>query len=324
MIVQMTACCNGEMMLVKKHASIVTFLDGSLMRGAIIIACLLQVRRRKKPAKILRYFPLKPRLQRLFMCSKTVEHMRWHAEDSNKDGIMRHPRDGEAWKRFDTIFPEFASNPRNVRLGLASDGFNPFGTMSTNYSIWHVVFVPYNLPPWLCMKQPNLTLSMIIPGPRTAGNNIDVYLQPLIKELNELWYEGVETYDSSKNEMFKMRAALMWTVSDFPGLDILSGWNTHTGLACPSCNFDAVPCRLPHSRKWCFIGHRRFLARNHKFILMRHRFFGDVEERNPPRKLSGSDILQQVKEIDVTFGRPVELNARKKRNRQRKDREGAT
>ncbi|XP_070055167.1 uncharacterized protein [Nicotiana tomentosiformis] len=50
----------------------------------------------KKPAKILRYFPLKLRLQRLFMCSKIANYMRWHAEHSNKDGIMRHPRDGEA------------------------------------------------------------------------------------------------------------------------------------------------------------------------------------------------------------------------------------
>nr|XP_016434510.1 PREDICTED: uncharacterized protein LOC107760903 [Nicotiana tabacum] len=57
---------------------------------------------------------------------------------------------------------------------------------------------------------------------------------------------------------------------------------------------------------------------------MRHHFYGDVEERNPPRKLSGSDIFQQVKEIDVTFGRLTELNARKKRNRQRKNEEGAT
>ncbi|XP_070019575.1 uncharacterized protein [Nicotiana sylvestris] len=104
-------------------------------------------KKKKKPAKILRYFSLKPRLQRLFMCSKTAEHMRWHTEYSNKDGITRHPRDGEAWKRFDTIFPEFASDPRNVRLGLASDGFNPFETMSTNYSIWPVILVPYNLPP---------------------------------------------------------------------------------------------------------------------------------------------------------------------------------
>ncbi|OIT20623.1 hypothetical protein A4A49_63398, partial [Nicotiana attenuata] len=277
----------------------------------------------KKPAKILRYFPLKPRLQRLFMCSKIAKYMRWHAEDSNKDGIMRHPRDGEAWKRFDTTFPEFAFDPRNVRLGLASDGFNPFGTMSTNYSIWPVILVPYNLPPWLCMKQPNFILSMIIPGPRTAGNNIDVYLQPLIKELNELWSEGVETFDSSNKEMFRLRAALMWTISDFPGLDILSGWNSHTGLACPTCNFDAEPCRLRHSRKWCFIGHRRFLARNHKFRLMRHRFDGNVEERNPPRKLSGSNIFQQVKDIDVTFGKPAELNERRKRSRQRNIGQGA-
>ncbi|XP_070017211.1 uncharacterized protein LOC107767582 [Nicotiana tabacum] len=142
---------------------------------------------------------------------QTAEHMRWHTVGGNKDGIIRHPRDGEAWKRFDSTFPEFSSDPRNVRLGLASDGLNPFGMMSTNYSIWSVILVPYNLPPWLCMKQPNFILSMMILGPRTAGNNIDVYLQPLIKELNELWSKGVEIFDSSKDEIFRMRAALMWT-----------------------------------------------------------------------------------------------------------------
>jgi len=80
--------------------------------------------------------------------------------------------------------------------------------MSTNNSIWPVILVPYNLPPWLCMKQPSSILSMIIPGPRMVGNNIDVYLQPLIKELNEFWSEGIQTFDSSKNEMFRMRAGL--------------------------------------------------------------------------------------------------------------------
>ncbi|KAF3667872.1 putative 13-hydroxylupanine O-tigloyltransferase-like [Capsicum annuum] len=169
-------------------------------------------------------------------------------KDDNKDGILRHPRDGKAWKRLDTNYPEFASDPRNIQLGLATNGFDPFGTMSTNYSIWPVILFPYNLPPWLCMKQSNFILSMIILGPRTVGNNIDVYLQLLIKELNELWSESVDTFNSSKNEVFKMRATLLWTVSDFPGLDILSGWNTHTGLACPSCNFDAELCRLRHKQ----------------------------------------------------------------------------
>jgi len=50
------------------------------------------------------------------------------------------------------------------------------------------------------------------------GNKIDVFLQPLIKDLNELWTEGVETYDSSLKEVFRIRATLMWTTSDFPGL----------------------------------------------------------------------------------------------------------
>ncbi|XP_019258754.1 PREDICTED: uncharacterized protein LOC109236969 [Nicotiana attenuata] len=267
-------------------------------------------KKKKQAAKVLRYFPLKARLQQLFMCCKTAEHMRWHALGNNADGLMRHPRDGEAWKTFDRTHSEFASDPRNVRLGLASDGFSPFGTMSTTYSIWPVFLIPYNLPPWMCMKHTSFILSMIIPGKHMPGNNIDVYLQPLVKELHELWNDGVETFDSSLNENFRMHAALMWTISDFPGLGILSGWNTHTGFASPTCNFDTEPCRLRHSKKWCFMGHRRFLRRNHRFRLNRVRFNGSTEERNPPLKLSGSAILRQIEE-----GRGAELNCRGKRSR---------
>ena len=163
--------------------------------------------------------------------------------EDNKDGLLRHPRDGEAWKTFDLIHPEFSSDPRNVRLGLATDGFNPARTLSSTYSIWPVFLIPYNLPPWICMNHTSFILSMIIPGKQSPGNNIDVYLKPLVEELRELW-SGVDTYDSSLNENFRMRAALMWTISDFPSLGILSGWNIHTGLACPTCNLDAEPCRL--------------------------------------------------------------------------------
>ena len=95
------------------------------------------------------------------------------------------------------------------------------------------------------------------------GNDIDIYLQPLIQELKELWHDGVETFDASINQTFKMHAALMWTISDFPGLGILSGWNTHTSFAYPTCNFDFEPQWLPYSKKSCFMGHRHFLDPNH-------------------------------------------------------------
>ena len=47
--------------------------------------------------------------------------MRWHYDKQPVvDGVLRRPVDGEAWKYFDKKYPEFASEPRNVRLGLAS------------------------------------------------------------------------------------------------------------------------------------------------------------------------------------------------------------
>nr|GEU46023.1 hypothetical protein [Tanacetum cinerariifolium] len=67
-------------------------------------------------------------------------------------GKMQHPVDGRAWKDFDTKYLNFAVEPRNVRLGLAADGFNPFGNLSQSYSMWPVILTTYNLPSWLCVE----------------------------------------------------------------------------------------------------------------------------------------------------------------------------
>lgn len=124
------------------------------------------------------------------------------------DGIMRHPADSLAWKYFDSEQKSFSLDARNARIGLAADGFNPFGQMNVSYSTWPVILIPYNLPPWLCLKQSYWIMSMIIPGPKSPGNNIDVYLQPLIDELNELWLNGALTYDVASKDTFRMHAAL--------------------------------------------------------------------------------------------------------------------
>lgn len=57
----------------------------------------------------------------------------------------------------------------------------------------------YNLSPWICMKPEYTMLSMIIPGPSSPRQDIDVYLQSLIAELKELWEFGIETYDAHTN-----------------------------------------------------------------------------------------------------------------------------
>lgn len=42
----------------------------------------------------------------------------------------------------------------------------------------------------MCLKQPYLILSTLIDGPNEPGNKNDVYLQPLVDELKELWEDG--------------------------------------------------------------------------------------------------------------------------------------
>ena len=101
---------------------------------------------------VLTYFPIGPRLQRLYATKKIAAHMRWHKENPRVSGKMAHPSDGEAWKHFDATYPDFASEARNVRLGLYTDGFAPFGEFGNSYSCWPVMTIPYNLPPCLCMK----------------------------------------------------------------------------------------------------------------------------------------------------------------------------
>ena len=116
------------------------------------------------PAKTLRYFPIIPRLQRLFMCSRTADTLRWHDKERCKDGKLRHPADGKSWKDFDDLHHEFAKNSRNLRLRLASDGFNPFRSMSISHSTWPIVLMVYNLPSWICMKPEYCMLFLRIPG----------------------------------------------------------------------------------------------------------------------------------------------------------------
>src|SRR3954462_10202893 len=137
-----------------------------------------------------------------------------HWDYERDDGVMIHLCDSEAWKHFDRVHPDFSKEPRNVRLGLCTDGFNPFGQVGKTYSCWPVVLTPYNLPPDLCMRREFMFLTVLIPGDRYPGAKIDVYLQPLIDELKSLWDVGLtDTYDVASKTHFNMRAALLWTVS---------------------------------------------------------------------------------------------------------------
>ncbi|GJW87465.1 hypothetical protein Tco_0162805, partial [Tanacetum coccineum] len=147
-------------------------------------------------AKVLWYLPIIPRLKQLYLNPKNAKLLRWHAKDQKIDEKMRHVADSSQWKNIDNHYTNFRAEIRNIRFGLNSDGINPFGNMSSRHSTWPVLLCIYNLPPWLCMKRKYIMMSLLIQGPKQAGNDIDVYLAPLIDDMIDLWDKGVKVYDA--------------------------------------------------------------------------------------------------------------------------------
>ncbi|KAL0440452.1 UNVERIFIED_CONTAM: hypothetical protein Slati_2528200 [Sesamum latifolium] len=103
---------------------------------------------------------------------------------------------GKARNRNKIPYPIFSRAP----LGLCTNGFAPHRQYGHTYSCWPVILTPYNLPWGMCMSSEYMFLTMVIPGPSNLKRFIDVYLKPLIEELQNLWNMGVLTHDNAKDE----------------------------------------------------------------------------------------------------------------------------
>ncbi|XP_054820642.1 uncharacterized protein LOC129319568 [Prosopis cineraria] len=180
----------------------------------------------KAPAKVLWYLPIIPRFKRLFANEKDAKNLRWHANDRISDGKLRHPADSEQWKKIDTLFPEFGRDPRNLKLGLSTDGMNSYSSLNR---------------------------------PKQPGNDIDVYLRPLVKDLKKLWEVG---------------------------------YSIKGHKACPICEAGTCYHQLHHGKKTVYLGHRRFLEKDHHYRRMGKAFYGGQEHGTAPKPLTGEQVYE--------------------------------
>ncbi|XP_025692615.1 uncharacterized protein [Arachis hypogaea] len=239
-------CCSNNCMLYRKDDAALTsckFCEAPRFKPISDGGC----KSKRVPVRRMHYLPLIPRLRRLYALMSSALHMTWHIKNQRDDGVMTHPSHGEALKSFDRIHSDFALVPRNIRLGLCSDGFTPNIQFSKPYSCW--------------------------PNP------------------------GVLTYDIVEKKNFVLKAALMWTINDFPAYGMLSRWMTQGRLSCPICMEDTKSFTLSHGGKasW-FDCHRRFLPTNHPYRRNKNDFRKNkIESEEAPTRLSGLEIWQRVK-----------------------------
>ncbi|GJW22628.1 putative reverse transcriptase domain-containing protein [Tanacetum coccineum] len=103
-------------------------------------------------------------------------------------------------------------------LGISADGVD-VNIGNRHHSVWPVLTVIYNLPPWFCMKRKYIMLS------------------------------GVDTYDVSIKDNLNLHTVVLWTINDYPALGTLCGCPYSVFKGYVVCGKDTNCVRLSASSK---------------------------------------------------------------------------
>jgi Transposase family tnp2 len=104
------------------------------------------------------------------------------------------------------------------------------------------------------MKIKYIMLLLLISDPKQAGNDIDVYLAPLLEDLNKLWKDGVRIFDAYLKEYFILRAVIFYTINDFSTYGNLLGHRTKGANVCPIFGEKTHTIRLKNRGKKYLFG----------------------------------------------------------------------
>ncbi|XP_019178917.1 PREDICTED: uncharacterized protein LOC109174085 [Ipomoea nil] len=120
--------------------------------------------------------------------------------------------------------------------------------------------------------------------PKQPGNDIDVFLAPLIDDLKKLWDEAYGN---------------------------LAGYSVKGHKACPICEDNTCYTQLVHGRKAVYLGHRRFLDRAHPYRRLKKAFNEQQDYTDAPQPMTGIEVYERVKGINVTFGKTQKLKSQR-------------
>ncbi|XP_026458565.1 uncharacterized protein LOC113359090 [Papaver somniferum] len=228
--------------------------------------------------------------------------MLWHDRAQVSSEYVDHPIDSSQWEKMKLKFLLFAAEGRNVWLGISTNGFNPHGVRTLSWSCWPVILVVYNLPPSICMKFEFQMMTLLIPGRKLQGQDIDVVLRPLVKTLKKLWHQGVQAFDSLKNEYFTLKATLMFRIHDFPAQDETR--STHLG----------------YDSKIVYTNYRIFLKSRHPFRDGTYLGLETHEHKSALLRLTGAQSLEKLADVHYEPGKLV-VRKTGKRKRYQSDKE---
>ncbi|KAJ2918455.1 hypothetical protein MD484_g1964, partial [Candolleomyces efflorescens] len=212
----------------------------------------------KQANKHYTYIPLIPRLRAYFRNPKLKEEMQYRHqfETTDRSATEGDPIedvfDSANYKLLKGMFVNvegkqyshtFFNDPRDIALGLSTDGFCPF--KRRKQTCWPIILFNYNLPPDVRFAVRRILCVGVIPGPKKPKDS-DSFLYPLVQELLQLSV-GVTTFDSEASALFKLRAYPILGFGDYPAISMIMQMKGHNGIfPCRMCLIEGL--RVPNHR----------------------------------------------------------------------------
>jgi hypothetical protein len=218
-----------------------------------------------------------------------AQKMRYRADYVQEPGILKDVFDGSHYRTLlntfvpiDSSIPfYFFSDPRDIALGLSTDGFAPFKRRSK--TCWPMILFNYNLPPEIRFQKRYCIHVGTVPGPKKPWD-WDSFCWPLVQELVQLEI-GVQAFDAVSMVLFLLHAYLILAFGDIPAVALMMRMKGQNAISpCRMCDIKGIS-----------------VARTHYVPLQRDKFPGADPPRYDAANLplrTHKDFLEQADEVE--------------------------
>ncbi|KAF8698921.1 Transposase family tnp2, partial [Rhizoctonia solani] len=260
---------------------------------------------RGKARRVFHYTPLIPQLQGLFQNAQMAKKLRYRVESDAKykPHVIFNVFDSDNYLRLQQtqVHPNhpyhFFDNPKDIALGLLTDGFMLFKRRRRGLSCaWPIILINYNLDPSIRTHLENIICVGVIPGPKQP-KDINSFFIPLLNELLELQQgvsmRGILAEPKGILYEFVLRAFIIIIFGDILAISKLMMIKGHNAfLPCRTCLIEGQLCQLKRTAVY-YLGAARTQAKR--------------EEIARNSGINGEPIFTQLRSINLPSNFPYNI-----------------
>lgn len=167
---------------------------------------------------------IKSLISLLFSRKESVELLMYHRRWCQEDDVISDVMDSHLWDYLKRHEPSVMEHSRNLFFALSTDGtlvkdcaVQLDGTRG-QYSVWPIVLVCYNLPPWLRYLFGFLFVVGLVDRPQPGPIGVMCALEVIVDQFLDLYRNGHKVWNELHKTDEVVKAMLVKMIADFKAL----------------------------------------------------------------------------------------------------------